>query len=112
MNIQDLGSTAQLGIDLTLLVLRDDTYGFIAWHQDEDDLPRANVGLDNPDFVALAEAFGGTGTRVRDRDQLRQELADSADRRGLHLIECPVDYSINEMLDRGVEPAVERFRSR
>lgn len=110
MNVQDLVTIKQLDIDLTVLVVRDDTYGFIAWHQDEQDLERSSVALDNPDLIALSQAFGATAVRVDTGSALADELERSKAQRGLHVIECPIDYRINEMLDGSAEKAIDRYR--
>lgn len=111
MNLQDLVTVKQLDIDLTVLVVRDDTYGFIAWHQDEQDFDRSSVSLDNPDLIALSQAFGVTAVRVDTGPALADELERSKAQSGLHVIECPVDYRINDWLNGSAEEAVDRYRS-
>ena len=99
MNVQDLETAVRLGIDLTIVVLRDDTYGFIAWHQDEQDLPRFAVEVGNPDLAALASAFGATSCTATTNDELRQALADAGRSSGVQIIDCLLDYGINDLLD-------------
>jgi acetolactate synthase-1/2/3 large subunit len=56
--------------------------------------------LVNPDFVALANAFGARGRRARDPAELRRELEAGFAASGPTLIEVPV----------GDMPSVDQFR--
>lgn len=99
MNLQDLETAKRLGIDnLTVIVLNDDTYGFIAWHQDEQGHDRTAVDVGNPKFVALAEAFGIVGRCVGPDDNLDSVLAEAIESGELNLVECPLDQSRNDEL--------------
>lgn len=98
MNVGDLETAVRLKVDVTVLVLRDDAYGFIGWHQDEQNRIRHGVDLGNPDLVLLAEAFGGQGRRVHSVDELRSALDWAQSTAGLTLIDCPIDYRINDIL--------------
>ena len=98
MHVGELETAVRLGVDLTVLVLRDDGYGFIAWHQDEQDRARHGVELGNPDLVTLARSFGGAGHRVTTVGELESALDEAEARGGLTVIDCPIDYRINEIL--------------
>ena len=99
MNVQDLETACRLDLDLTVLVLRDDAYGFIGWHQEEQGRPRDDVDVGNPDLLVLARAFGASGRRVTPEDDLRAVLASALQERGVTVVDCPIDYSSNERLD-------------
>lgn len=98
MNVGDLDTAVRLGVDVTVLVLRDDAYGFIAWHQDEQNRARHGVELTNPELVELVESFGGTGWSVRTTDELDRALRSARESTGLTLVDCAIDYSINDIL--------------
>ncbi len=98
MNVGDLETAFRLKVDLAVLVLRDDAYGFIGWHQDEQDRVLHGVDLGNPDLVMLAKAFGGQGRQVKSVDDLRSALDWAQSTAGLTLIDCPIDYRINDLL--------------
>ncbi len=98
MNAVELETANRLGLDLTVIVLRDDRYGFIAWHQDEEGRDRAAVDLTNPDIVTLAQSFGATGLRVHDGDDVVALLSEP--RAGVVVVDYPVDYRCNELLER------------
>jgi acetolactate synthase-1/2/3 large subunit len=52
----------------------------------------------NPDFVKYAESYGAQGHRVDSQDQLGVILEKCLNTDGVHLIDCPVDYSENDMI--------------
>jgi acetolactate synthase-1/2/3 large subunit len=98
MNSQEMETAVRLGLDLTVLVLRDDAYGMIRWKQ-------ANMGFDdfgltygNPDFVKYAESYGARGHRVESAEGVPALLRQCLDTPGVHLIDCPVDYSENDRI--------------
>lgn len=99
MNLQDLETAKRLGVNLTVLVVRDDAYGFIGWHQDEENLQRFAVDVTNPDITQLANAFGATTATATTNKQLRQALVEARTKTGLHIIDCHLDYEINSLLD-------------
>ncbi len=54
----ELAAAKQENIPLTAVIVDDDGYGMIRYDQDLHGDPREGVDLINPDFVALAAAFG------------------------------------------------------
>ncbi|MBB3035504.1 acetolactate synthase large subunit [Alteriqipengyuania lutimaris] len=98
MSGQELETAVRLGVDLTVLILRDDAYGMIRWKQKNMGLADYGLTFDNPDFVNYARSFGAHGHRVESADHLEQLLAQCRDAGGVHLIDCPVDYSQNDSL--------------
>jgi len=54
----ELAAAKQEGIPLTAVIVDDGGYGMIRYDQDLHGDPREGVDLINPDFVALAAAFG------------------------------------------------------
>ena len=108
MNSQELETAVRLGLDLVILILRDDAYGMIKWKQ--QDMGLADYGLDfgNPDFVRYAESYGASGYRVESVAQLSELLADCLGRSGVHLIDCPVDYGDSQQQLFETIPAASR----
>jgi acetolactate synthase-1/2/3 large subunit len=98
MNSQDLETAIRLGLDIVVLVLRDDAYGFIRWKQKTMGFNDFGMTLGNPDFVKYAEAYGATGLRVSQEHPLPTQLRRAFDTKGPVLIESPIDYSENEKL--------------
>lgn len=95
MNSQELETAVRLGLDLTVLVLRDDGYGMIRWKQEEMGLEEYGMRFGNPDFVRYAEAYGAHGHRPGSLAELRSTLETCLESRGVHLIEVAIDYSEN-----------------
>ncbi|MDJ0781375.1 MAG: acetolactate synthase large subunit [Desulfosarcinaceae bacterium] len=93
MNSQELQTAVQLGLDLVVVVLRDDAYGMIKWKQQE--MGFADYGLDfaNPDFVRYAQSYGASAARVQSADQFTDLAQQAFAAGGVHLIDLPVDYS-------------------
>ena len=54
----ELAAARQEAIPLTAVIVDDGGYGMIRYDQDLHGDPREGVDLTNPDFVALARAFG------------------------------------------------------
>ena len=65
MNGQELATAAQHGAKSIVLLLNNGTYGTIRMHQ-ERDYPAHVSGSDlrNPDFCALARAYGWAAERI------------------------------------------------
>jgi acetolactate synthase-1/2/3 large subunit len=98
MNSQELETAVRLGMNLVVLILRDDAYGMIKWKQ--AGMVFADFGLDygNPDFVLYAQAYGAHGHRVERTEDLVPTLRNCLDTAGVHVVEVPVDYSGNHKL--------------
>jgi acetolactate synthase I/II/III large subunit len=98
MNSQEMETAVRLGLNLTVLILRDDAYGMIRWKQANMGFADFGLTYGNPDFVKYAESYGATGHRVESSDHLRELLAHCRDTPGVHLIDCPVDYTENDQI--------------
>jgi len=98
MNDQEMETAVRLGLNLTVLILRDDSYGMIRWKQANMGFKDWGLTYGNPDFVKFAESFGAKGYRIESSDHLRETLAHCRDAPGVHLIDCPVDYSENDQI--------------
>ena len=98
MNSQELETAVRLGLNLAVLVLRDNAYGMIKWKQAHMGL--ADFGLDygNPDFVRYAESYGASGHRLERTGEFAGLLKGCLEAGGVHLIDVPVDYSENHRL--------------
>jgi acetolactate synthase-1/2/3 large subunit len=98
MNSQEMETAVRMGLDLVVLVLRDDGYGMIKWKQQA--MGFASWGLDfkNPDFVKYAESYGARGHRIEQTEELLPLMRKCLDARGVHLIDVPLDYSVNDRI--------------
>ena len=98
MNDQEMETAVRLGLNLTVLILNDNSYGMIRWKQANMGFKDWGLTYGNPDFVKFAESFGAHGHRIESSDHLRETLAHCRDTPGVHLIDCPVDYAENDQI--------------
>jgi acetolactate synthase-1/2/3 large subunit len=98
MNSQEMETAVRLGLNLTVLILNDNSYGMIRWKQANMGFEDFGLTYGNPDFVKYAESYGAKGHRVESADHLVSLLAHCRDTPGVHLIDCPVDYSENDQI--------------
>jgi len=75
MNGQELATAVQYGAKTIILLLNNGMFGTIRMHQ-EREYPQHESGsaLRNPDFCALAKAYGYAGVRINRADQFEAEL--------------------------------------
>ncbi len=98
MNSQEMETAVRLGLNLTVLILNDSSYGMIRWKQANMGFADFGLTYGNPDFVKYAESYGAKGHRVESAAHLKELLAHCRDTPGVHLIDCPVDYSENDQI--------------
>ncbi len=96
MNSQEMETAVRLGLDLVVLIIRDDSYGMIRWKQAHLDLPDWGLDFGNPDFVKYAMSYGASGHRVEATEEFLPILERCYEAGGVHLVEVPVDYSENK----------------
>ena len=95
MNGQELATAAQYGADLLVVLVDNGAYGTIRMHQERDYPARISAtALANPDFVKLAEAFGGWATRVEETSQFAAALSEALNRKGIRLLHCVTDVEV------------------
>lgn len=93
MTLAELETAKRLKLDLTILILTDQSYGMIKWKQHSQRLPSFGLDFTNPDFVKLAESFGGKGYRLKKVTELKPTLEQCLKNKGLHIIDCPINYN-------------------
>jgi acetolactate synthase I/II/III large subunit len=98
MNSQEMETAVRLGLNITVLILRDDSYGMIRWKQANMGFKDWGLTYGNPDFVKYAESYGARGHRVESAAHLPDLLRSCLDTSGVHLIDCPVDYTENDQI--------------
>jgi acetolactate synthase-1/2/3 large subunit len=91
MTIQELSTARQYGADIVVVIANNGRYGTIRMHQ-ENHYPGRVSGTElfNPDYVQLAQAYGGTGHRITETSQFGPAF-EAARKGGLHLIELALD---------------------
>ena len=95
MNGQELATAVQHGAKSIIVLLNNGMYGTIRMHQ-EKEYPQHVSGshLHNPDFAALARAYGYEGVRITRTDEFEGELLAALARREGTLIEIMLDPEV------------------
>jgi acetolactate synthase-1/2/3 large subunit len=101
MNCQELETAHRLGLSIVNVIFRDGGYNLIQWKQQTHLGRESGVKFGNPDFVALAAAFGAKGYRVDSARALAPILADALAHPGPSIVDVPVDYA-NAKLTAGL----------
>ena len=96
MNSQELETAVRLGINLVILILRDNSYGMIRWKQYAMGLADFGLEFGNPDFSMYAKSYGARGHRPESADAIEPLLEQCYAEGGVHLVDIPVDYSENQ----------------
>ena len=100
MNSQELETAVRTGRNVTILILRDDSYGMIRWKQGSAGFEDWGLQFGNPDFVAYAESYGAKGYRVERTDDFLTLLERCLESGSVNVIEVPIDYAENAHLTR------------
>ncbi|MBD5781348.1 acetolactate synthase large subunit [Pelagicoccus sp. NFK12] len=95
MNSQDLETAVRLELDLVVLILNDSAYGMIRWKQEDMGFKDFGLTFGNPDFVSYAESYGAKGHRIEASEDLLPRLERCFEEGGVHVVDLPVDYSLN-----------------
>ena len=92
MNGQELATAVQYGCDMLVVLVDNGSYGTIRMHQEREFPERiSGTTLHNPDFAALAIAYGGWARRVETTAEFNAALAEAKDRKGLRLLHLIID---------------------
>ncbi|UAJ78515.1 thiamine pyrophosphate-binding protein [Leifsonia sp. ZF2019] len=88
-SLQEFMTVVEQRLDVTVIVV--DNGGYAEIKQNEADAGIAPVGVDlaQPDWAALADAFGGTGRRVASAAQLADAVAAAGAAGGLQVVHLP-----------------------
>ncbi len=73
-------------------------YNLIQWKQQTHHGRESGVRFGNPDFAALAQAFGAKGYHVGSAGELAPILREAFALPGPSIDDVPIDYSENEKL--------------
>ena len=95
MNGQELATAVQYGAKSIIVLLNNGMFGTIRMHQ-EREYPRHQAGteLRNPDFAALARAYGYAGVKITRTDEFEAELIAALARSEGTLIEVALNPEV------------------
>ncbi len=92
MNGQEIATAAQYDLKVLFLVFNNNMYGTIRMHQEREYPTRVHgTDLRNPDFAALAKAYGLFGARVERSEEFPSALEQALAQTTSALIEICVD---------------------
>jgi acetolactate synthase-1/2/3 large subunit len=70
----------------------------VKWKQENMKFSDFGLSFENPDFVKYADAYGAKGYRIDNAEKLTETLESCLNSPGVHVIDCPVDYSENDKI--------------
>jgi len=92
MNGQELATAARQGARLLVLLVDNGSYGTIRMHQERRYPTRISATeLTNPDFAALARAYGGWAETVETTEQFAPALSRALEQKGVALLHLKTD---------------------
>jgi acetolactate synthase-1/2/3 large subunit len=95
MNGQELATAVQHGGKSIVVLLNNGMYGTIRMHQERDYPDHvAGTPLHNPDFVALARAYGYEGQRITRTEEFEPALVAALERKQGTVIEVMLDQEV------------------
>jgi thiamine pyrophosphate-dependent acetolactate synthase large subunit-like protein len=89
-SVNELATAVKYGLGIVFLVLNDQRYGAIQYLQERMFGKYGEVDLANPDFPAMARAFGAQGLRAESLDDLPSTLDKALRHAGPTLLELPI----------------------
>lgn len=89
--MQELATAVELGVPLPILVWNNDAFGQIAQGMRGRDIPELGVRQRNPDYLALARAFGAAAVRPDSLEALGEAIGAALEAKGPTLIEVRED---------------------
>lgn len=96
MTIQELGTIAQSGLPVKLIILNNNYLGMVRqWQQLFFEKRYSFVELQNPDFVTIAKGFGIAGHTCSDRENLSESLDRLLQSNKPYLLEVMVEKEEN-----------------
>jgi acetolactate synthase-1/2/3 large subunit len=95
MNGQELATAIQHNANLLVIIVDNGAYGTIRMHQEREYPARiSGTGLHNPDFAALARAYGAWAETVERTEAFAPALARAQAERGVRLLHLKTDVEV------------------
>lgn len=92
MNAQEVETAVRLNLDLTIILLKDDSYGMIKWKQKTDGFSDYGLDFGPIDFIQHVQSFGGKGYTVKSPEDFSNLITQCKKEKGVKLIEVPMEY--------------------
>ncbi|MCD7973628.1 MAG: biosynthetic-type acetolactate synthase large subunit [Candidatus Azobacteroides sp.] len=92
MTIQELGTIMQTDINIKIILLNNSFLGMVRqWQELFFDERYSETPMKNPNFVAIAAAYGIAGKRVDKREELQDAITEMLNHNGSYLLEVTVE---------------------
>ena len=92
MTIQELGTIMQEKLDVKIIILNNNFLGMVRQWQELFFHERySNTIMENPDFVAIAKAYGIAGRTVEKREELDEAIAEMLNHNGALVLVANVE---------------------
>ncbi|WP_228466959.1 biosynthetic-type acetolactate synthase large subunit [Adhaeribacter swui] len=96
MTLQELGCIFQYQIGVKVLILNNNFLGMVRqWQQLFHQKRYSFTEMVNPDFVGIAKAYGISGNKVTERDNLQEAIQTMLDHQGPYVLEVVVEKEDN-----------------
>ncbi len=96
MTIQELGTIAQSGVAVKMIILNNNFLGMVRqWQQLFFDRRYSFVELQNPDFITISKGFGIPGHTCDDRASLSESIDTLLNSEGSYVLEVIVEKEEN-----------------
>ncbi|MFN8352913.1 MAG: biosynthetic-type acetolactate synthase large subunit [Spirosomataceae bacterium] len=105
MTIQELGTIAQSGLPVKIVILNNNFLGMVRqWQELFFERRYSFVELQNPDFVTIAKGFGIDGHTVSERDKLSESVDKMLASNKPYLLEviCEKEENVFPMIPAGM----------
>lgn len=92
MTIQELGTIMQEKLDLKIIVLNNNYLGMVRqWQELFFHKRYSATTMENPDFAAIAKAYGINSRKVTKRDELDSSIAEMLNNKGAYMLVAEVE---------------------
>lgn len=92
MTIQELGTIMQEKLDVKIIILNNNFLGMVRQWQELFFHERySNTTMENPDFVAIAKAYGIASRAVEKREELDEAIAEMLNHKGAYVLVANVE---------------------
>ncbi|HKT57693.1 MAG TPA: thiamine pyrophosphate-dependent enzyme, partial [Microbacterium sp.] len=94
--VQEFATAVEQDVDVTVVCFDNGGYAEIQQNEADRGIPPIGVQLAQPDWAALADAFGGRGWRVSSVSELGDVVRQAVDAGGVNLVHLPADLFVED----------------
>lgn len=92
MTASEFITAVNYNLPITVIILNDGAYGIIKYEQEKVFGGSFGVDFRNPDFVKLAQAYGGEGFRINSAKNLTSTLKKALNSEKVAIVDVPITY--------------------